>query len=128
LVAPTYRILDIGDEAYKGVDAVGRSGRELDEAFGARLRERRGEMSQEALAERARLSRTSIVNIERGRQGVSLATLYRLAAALNVPPAVLLPPTNATPDISVTIGHASAEETEQLGEILKRVDEEVGPK
>jgi transcriptional regulator with XRE-family HTH domain len=80
-------------------------------------------MSQELLAERSNLSRTSIVNIERGRQGVSLSTLYRLAAALNVPPTVLLPPLDTTPEISVRIGHASDEDKEVLGEILRRADE-----
>jgi len=80
-------------------------------------------MSQEVLAERSNLSRTSIVNIERGRQGVSLATLYRLAAALNVPPTALLPPPDSTPEIAVRIGHASDEDREVLGEILRRAEE-----
>ena len=101
-----------------------RKGQELDEAFGRRLKDLRGAMSQEELATRAKLSRTSIVNIERGRQGVSLVTLYSLAAALNVTPAVLLPAGESAPDISVRIGNATAEEAQQLSEILRRVDEE----
>jgi transcriptional regulator with XRE-family HTH domain len=80
-------------------------------------------MSQEVLAQRSNLSRTSIVNIERGRQGVSLATLYRLATALGLPPAALLPPLDSSPEISVSIGHASTEEKELLGDILRRADE-----
>lgn len=38
------------------------------------------------------LTRTSIVNIERGRQKILLHSLYEFAAALGVEPVALLPP------------------------------------
>jgi transcriptional regulator with XRE-family HTH domain len=38
-----------------------------------------------------RLSRTSITNIERGRQPVQLHTLYKIAALFDVEPTALLP-------------------------------------
>lgn len=60
------------------------------------LRQMRG-LSQVRLAEMSGLSRTSVSNLERN-QGSSestadptLSTLYRLAYALRVPPAILLP-------------------------------------
>jgi transcriptional regulator with XRE-family HTH domain len=53
-------------------------------------REERG-VTQEALATLVSLSRTSLTNIERGRQKVQLHTLCRLAAALDVTPGLFLP-------------------------------------
>lgn len=50
-------------------------------------------MSQEAFAKAVGLSRTSITNIERGRQPISLHTLYSMADILSIEPADLLPPT-----------------------------------
>ncbi|MGZ9828298.1 helix-turn-helix domain-containing protein [Tsukamurella ocularis] len=60
------------------------------------LRKARG-LSQEKLAESAGLHRNQISNIERNvssNDGVSdphMSTMYRLAAALDVPPAFLMP-------------------------------------
>lgn len=65
----------------------------LNAAFGEHLRRLRGQarMSQDTLGRRAGLSRTSITNIEVGRQHVSLDVLYRLADALGQEPRDLLP-------------------------------------
>lgn len=52
-------------------------------------------LSQQELADRVALSRPSIVNIELGRQGISLEQLYGLAGALGVSAADLLPNTAA---------------------------------
>ena len=52
-------------------------------------------MTQDKLASLVRLSRTSITNIEQGRQHVSLHQLYAIAEALKVSPDVLLPNTSA---------------------------------
>lgn len=70
-----------------------RRGVALNAAFAERLRDirRQKALSQDALARRADLSRTSITNIERSRQHVSLDVLYRLADALGVEPQELLP-------------------------------------
>jgi transcriptional regulator with XRE-family HTH domain len=60
-----------------------------------RLRDSRKPMAltQQQLAERTRgvLSRSSIANIERGRQGISLEQLFVLAEALDIEPAELVP-------------------------------------
>lgn len=57
-----------------------------------RLREREGlGLSQDALSKRVGLSRTSVTNIEKGRQQVPLHSLYAFADALGVEPTELLP-------------------------------------
>jgi transcriptional regulator with XRE-family HTH domain len=60
---------------------------------GSRIRRARKacSLTQEALASRVSLTRTSITNIEQGRQKFPLHMLAELADALNVPPASLLP-------------------------------------
>jgi transcriptional regulator with XRE-family HTH domain len=61
--------------------------------FGQRLcelREQRG-LSQESLADAASLHRTHISLIERGQRSVRLETIERLALALQVQPAELMP-------------------------------------
>lgn len=61
--------------------------------FGSRLREAReqADVTQEELARRVDLSRTSITNIEKGRQRILLHQVLNLAGALNVDPAQLMP-------------------------------------
>ncbi len=63
-------------------------------ALGGLIRSRRArvEMTQDELARRVGMTRTSITNIERGRQKVQLHTLYDIAAALEAPVQDLLPP------------------------------------
>lgn len=55
-----------------------------------RLREGRG-LSQEALADAAGLHRTHISLIERGQRSVRIETIERLALALRVQPAQMMP-------------------------------------
>lgn len=52
---------------------------------------REGKMTQEALARELRLTRTSVVNIEKGRQQILLHTLVSIASVLKVLPSDLLP-------------------------------------
>lgn len=61
--------------------------------FGRLLRERRkaAHLTQDDLADRVGLARTSITNIERGRQHVSLHMLYELADAVGAHASELLP-------------------------------------
>jgi transcriptional regulator with XRE-family HTH domain len=48
-------------------------------------------LTQDALADQVELSRTSVTNIEKGRQKIALHTLCRVASAVGVEPASLLP-------------------------------------
>lgn len=67
---------------------------------GRRIRQTREErgLTQEALAELVSLTRTSITNIEKGRQKILAHTLVDLATALRVASATLLPESNTTAD------------------------------
>ena len=61
--------------------------------FGAKLRAVRleEEISQEKLAELAGLHRTYVSSVERGERNISLVNIERLAKALGVPLADLMP-------------------------------------
>lgn len=64
------------------------------EAFGALVRKHRDRqkgMTQSKLGELVGLSRTSITNIEKGRQHVALHQVFALAYALRVTPNALMP-------------------------------------
>lgn len=63
------------------------------EKFGKKLRETRlrAGISQEALAESAGLHRTYVSSVERGERNVSLLNIERLAKALRVSMADLMP-------------------------------------
>ena len=63
---------------------------------------RRLRLTQEQLSLRIGLSRTSVTNIEKGRQKILLHQLYAIASALEVPPETLLPLVER-PQISVSI-------------------------
>lgn len=56
-----------------------------------RARRKKIGLSQSALAERINLTRTSITNIEQGRQKIQVHTLCEIAKALDVQPSSLLP-------------------------------------
>ncbi len=61
--------------------------------FGRIVQERRRKagLTQEALAKRVKMSRTSVTNIEKGRQQLPLHMLNAFADALGVEPPALLP-------------------------------------
>ncbi len=67
--------------------------RKIEERFGKRLREIRtsAHISQEKLADLAGLHRTYISSVERGERNVTLETVEKLAFALNVTMAELMP-------------------------------------
>jgi DNA-binding XRE family transcriptional regulator len=55
---------------------------------------RSGRLTQEALAMKAALTRTSIINIEKGRQQILLHTVVDISRALQVPITDLIPNTD----------------------------------
>jgi transcriptional regulator with XRE-family HTH domain len=67
--------------------------------FGKLLRGHRNrlKLTQDDLAERVGLSRTSITNIEQGRQKVLLHQVFLLAESLGVTPDALLPGVHVRP-------------------------------
>jgi transcriptional regulator with XRE-family HTH domain len=70
------------------------------EQFGQRVRAARAHLrlNQEALGRRVGLNRSSISNVEKGRQRVQLHMLLEFAAALDVKPAELLPDITSASD------------------------------
>ncbi len=66
---------------------------DLTVSFGKRVLEVRHakKMTQEELAQFAELSRNYVNDVERGRRNVTLATINRLASALGVKMAELMP-------------------------------------
>lgn len=61
--------------------------------IGTRINEARKakNLSQEELARKTGVSRTSIVNIERGRQRLPLHLLWQIASELNAEPSTFIP-------------------------------------
>ncbi len=91
--------------------ASSRQQQRLYERFGNALREARkgAGLTQDALAQRLGLSRTSVTNIERGAQPVALHTLVEIARALGVKPEDLVPAVGDTAEF------AAVEADELLG-------------
>jgi transcriptional regulator with XRE-family HTH domain len=89
------------------------------------VREERG-LTQEALASLVNLTRTSITNIEKGRQKLMLHTFVAVAAALRISPAALLPETAATSDdaVEAMLRNLPIEEKDWIRTALKAVMEE----
>lgn len=89
--------------------------------FGRRLRELREAkgLTQGEVAERVKLKRTSVTNIERGRQHIALHQLFLLAAAVGKSPSELLPDTEPAlqellPNETIAALRASAEHDEDF--------------
>lgn len=76
---------------------MGRARSDLNRAFyvavGHKISEARNRLgiTQEALSSKISLTRTSVINIEKGRQQLLLHTLVHIASALNVTPSELIP-------------------------------------
>ena len=96
---------------------------EICKRFGKLLAGRRTEarMSQEAFAKAVGLSRTSITNIERGRQPISLHTLYFMADILGIEPADLLPPALKNSAVLALTGESENRLTVQEKEQLEKL-------
>lgn len=92
----TFSLALSGIETYAGAsppDRMHLMDDRLYRLFGSRVRELREEknVTQDELAKRVDLSRTSITNIERGRQRVLLHQMMEIAVALDAKPTDLIP-------------------------------------
>lgn len=97
--------------------------------IGGRLRQVRGEMgvTQEQLAGAVGVLRTSITNIEAGKQKPPLHLLYRICATLGIEMTSVLPANNdviSTEDELVDVEGLGEPVTPRLAEFLKSVREE----
>lgn len=74
-------------------DEVSADSSDLHVALGKRIREKRlsSGLTQAELAERIAISRTSLTNMELGRQRLLVDQLYKVAEVLNTQPRDLLP-------------------------------------
>lgn len=79
------------------------------------------DMTQEHLATRIGLTRTSIVNIEQGHQRVPIHTLVVIADALNVSPALLVPLLFRADDALLIALQAEQAKVRALEERLKAI-------
>ena len=79
----TVCIIDISSH-WTYIDIMKDKKAEFNRALGRRIKEAREQVrvTQDQLAEAVRLSRTSITNIERGRQGVQVSMLVSIARTL----------------------------------------------
>lgn len=89
------------------------------------LREEAG-LTQDQVAGRVKLKRTSITNIERGNQHIALHQLYLLAAAVGKNPSDLLPDTEPAlqellPNKTMAALRASAHDDEDLAFAMRVV-------
>jgi transcriptional regulator with XRE-family HTH domain len=96
--------------------------------FGRLLRDLREEagLTQDQVAERVKLKRTSITNIERGRQHIALHQLYLLAAAVGKSPSDLLPDAESAmqellPNKTMAALRASARDDDDLAFAMRVV-------
>jgi len=90
--------------------------RTLYQLIGHRLRKVRSskKLSQDKVAKKAGLSRTSITNIEHGRHSLLVHTLFRLAGALEVEPLELIADAAAAmkrgkPELRFSVGVSNKE-------------------
>ena len=97
--------------------------------IGAQLRQRRRELSlsQTELGEAVGLLRTSITNIEAGRQRVPLHVLYQLCSVLQVEIVSILPPKAAVEEkqaVPVTVDGVTTSVSPKTAVFLRQVLEE----
>ena len=96
---------------------------------GARIRDARLRlsMSQGDLASRSGFTRTSIVNLEGGKQRIPLHRLFQIASVLNVDPTMLLPTVKVArsgnlkvgPDVAKKLSDLPTSERKWIKELLQ---------
>lgn len=93
------------------VSVNGLRGAEVYGAIGELVANRRNELgiSQASLAQAVGLTRTSISNIEQGRQRMLIHTLLDIAVALSVKPAELLPENQGVEPINISRNVSASE-------------------
>jgi transcriptional regulator with XRE-family HTH domain len=100
--------------------------------IGSRLRDQRVAqgLSQAQLAEKIGMLRTSITNIEAGRQRVPIHVLYHICEVLSISVYAVLPAEEESPGtatIPVTVGDTTAEVSPMIAAfVLGVLDEERG--
>ncbi len=102
--------------------------------FGMKLRTARirSRLTQEDVAKKVGLSRTSITNIESGRQHIPLHVVYTLASAVGMTPASLLP--DELPDQEVispkliSDWNLAEDEQDWVKRVVFRAGQSTGPK
>jgi transcriptional regulator with XRE-family HTH domain len=90
--------------------------------------------TQQDLSEEVNLTRASITNIERGKQKISLYTLYLIADALNIPPKSLLPELSVIQksesplfsDLTIIKSKTTKEEYEWIKNVIKKSKSDEG--
>lgn len=92
-VLQTVCLIDIHGQASYIDDIMNEKKTDFDRLLGKRIREAREQarITQDQLGEAVSLSRTSITNIERGRQGVQVSLLVRIAQTLGKKVADFIP-------------------------------------
>jgi transcriptional regulator with XRE-family HTH domain len=96
---------------------------DLHAALGKKIKEKRqaNGLTQTELADAISMSRTSLTNMELGRQRLLIDQLYKMAAALNAKPQDLLP----QPSELVSASKAREAGDESLPESVQRFAEKV---
>lgn len=94
--------------------------------FGKLLKKSRtaANLTQEALAKRVGLSRTSITNIEKGRQHINLHMLYVLSNSIGIRPSDLLPDKDIVGldiNLNKVLSKANVSENASLDWIKRRI-------
>jgi len=92
------------------------------------------DLTQQDLSEKVNLTRASITNIERGKQKISLYTLYLIADALNITPNSLLPELSTVQksqsalfsDLTVIKNKTTKEEYEWIKNVIKKSKSDEG--
>ncbi|HAA30005.1 MAG TPA: hypothetical protein DCE56_22860 [Cyanobacteria bacterium UBA8553] len=91
--------------------------------LGRRIREAREKrhLTQEALAVEVSLTRTSVTNIEKGRQQLLVHTLVEISRALNVAPESLLPePQSSTQELDDLLKTESPQAQEWIRAVVDK--------
>lgn len=81
-------------------------------------------MPQELIAELSGLSRTSITNIEAGKQSITIENLYRIADALSCSIFDLLPPSQIDTEINQAQTNAFKKRLTEIKELAECILEE----